>query len=207
MERQVAKSAIDVRLSTRVTPEYARAQGADVIIAAVGAAPVTPAISGIENALGATQAYKNPGSVGERAVILGGGLVGTELGIYLSMLGKSVTVVEMTDHISHGGNFLHIKAIDNEIRRHNVNMRFLTRAVALDGSSVICEDVTTGERVTIDADTVICAAGTTALSDTAKEFYDCAPQFHFIGDCRAAQNLMAATGNAFHVARDIGRFA
>ena len=87
---------MELRLNTAVTPEYARSVGADVIIAALGAVPVKPDIPGIEgnNVLGAETAYADPGRVGMTAVILGAGLVGMELAIYLSMLGKKVRIIE-----------------------------------------------------------------------------------------------------------------
>ena len=51
-ERNVMKNPrIDVRLNTEVTPESARSMGADAIICSIGAAPVVPAIPGIEKAI------------------------------------------------------------------------------------------------------------------------------------------------------------
>jgi pyruvate/2-oxoglutarate dehydrogenase complex dihydrolipoamide dehydrogenase (E3) component len=89
-ERLIAKAGIEVRLSTEVTPDYARSLNADVIVAALGAAPVKPAIDGMdgENVIAAEDAYASPGKVGRTAVIIGAGLVGTELAIYLHMLGR-----------------------------------------------------------------------------------------------------------------------
>ena len=44
----LAKSAVDIRLNTDVTPEYAKQLRPDVIIAAIGARPVKPPVKGIE---------------------------------------------------------------------------------------------------------------------------------------------------------------
>jgi NADPH-dependent 2,4-dienoyl-CoA reductase/sulfur reductase-like enzyme len=38
----ISKAAIDLRLNTEVTPEYAKSVGADVIIAAIGSKPEVP---------------------------------------------------------------------------------------------------------------------------------------------------------------------
>jgi pyruvate/2-oxoglutarate dehydrogenase complex dihydrolipoamide dehydrogenase (E3) component len=83
----ISRSAVDVRLNTEVTPEFAESIGPDAIIAALGSRPFVPNIRGIDgpNVLGAEDVYINPGKAGKRIVILGGGLVGSELAIYLGI--------------------------------------------------------------------------------------------------------------------------
>ncbi|NLB28687.1 MAG: FAD-dependent oxidoreductase [Clostridiales bacterium] len=208
MERQVAKAPIEVRLNTDVTPEYAKAVEADVVIAAVGGKPATPPIPGLngKNVVDAVTAYSDVSLVGDRVAVLGGGLAGTELAIYLATLGKQVDVIEMTDRIGDGGNYLHVMALNLEIKKHNVKMHFNTKAVSVTESGVVAEDTTTGAEKRFEADTVINALGVLPLQDEAKAFFDCAPQFHIIGDCKDAKNLERAVSNAFHVARDIGRY-
>jgi 2,4-dienoyl-CoA reductase-like NADH-dependent reductase (Old Yellow Enzyme family)/thioredoxin reductase len=208
MERQIAKAAIEVRLNTDVTPEYARAANADVVVAALGSKPAEPTIPGVtgKNVVGVAEAYADASIVGASAVILGGGLAGTELGIYLASLGKRVDVLEMLDHIGDGGNFLHVKALNLEIKKYGVNMNFNTKAVRVTDTGVAAEDTATGTERIFTAETVVNALGTLPLHDEAKAFYGCAKQYHIIGDCRAAKNLERAVSNAFHVARDIGRY-
>jgi NADPH-dependent 2,4-dienoyl-CoA reductase/sulfur reductase-like enzyme len=106
--KMVERAGVEIRLNTAVTPEYAESVQADVIISALGARPIKPPIPGIDgqNVLSAEEVFAAPEKVGSRAVILGAGLVGVELGIYLAMLGRSVTIAEMLDRISDGGNFL-----------------------------------------------------------------------------------------------------
>jgi 2,4-dienoyl-CoA reductase-like NADH-dependent reductase (Old Yellow Enzyme family)/thioredoxin reductase len=208
MESQVGKAGVAVRLGTDVTPAYARAQDADVVIAALGARQFVPPIPGTDGArvVSAVCAYRDAAELGESVVILGGGLVGTELAIHLAMRGKSADVVEMLGEIGHGGNYLHVKAIENEIRRLGVRMHFHTKAVRITEEGVVCEDTETGEGKTFEAESVVYALGMRPLQSEAAAFYDCAPQFHIIGDCRSARNLMAAVNDAFCVARDVGRF-
>jgi len=66
-EQLIAKSAIDLRLNTEISPEYAKSIDADVIIAALGAIPIKPAIPGIdgENVMGAEEDYSEPELVGK----------------------------------------------------------------------------------------------------------------------------------------------
>jgi 2,4-dienoyl-CoA reductase-like NADH-dependent reductase (Old Yellow Enzyme family)/thioredoxin reductase len=205
-KRQIGKSAIDVRLDAAVTKALAESLAPDVIIAALGARPVKPNIPGIEggNAVSAEEVYANPQKAGRRVVILGAGLVGTELGIYLAGLRRSVTIVEMAERLNDGGNFLHAVSVNVEICKHGIEMYFNTKAVKITDSGVVCESAD-GERV-FSADTVIYAVGQMPLSEEADALRFAAPRFYQIGDCLSPRNIMAATSAAYTVARDVGRF-
>jgi 2,4-dienoyl-CoA reductase-like NADH-dependent reductase (Old Yellow Enzyme family) len=67
----LAKSAVEIRLNTKVTPDYARQLRPDVIVAAIGARPVKPPIKGIDlpNVLGAETSLSS-GKAGKKLVIL-----------------------------------------------------------------------------------------------------------------------------------------
>ena len=204
-EAAVMKAGIDVRLNTAVDPEYAARFAPDVIIAALGAAPLKPGIPGIDgaNVMAAQDAYTQLDKVGKSVVILGAGLVGVELGLHLISNGRSVSIVEMLDHISDGGNFLHIPGLKVEINRLGLKIDFNTRAKEITPTGVICE--AGGAEKTYDADTVVYAVGQSPARDAAVALGGCAPEFHMIGDCVAPRNITDATSEAFMRARIIGR--
>jgi 2,4-dienoyl-CoA reductase-like NADH-dependent reductase (Old Yellow Enzyme family)/NADPH-dependent 2,4-dienoyl-CoA reductase/sulfur reductase-like enzyme len=202
----VKKAGIDLRLHTEVTPSYAEAVGADVIIAALGARPVRPVIPGIDgkHVMGAEEAYIRPDQVGERAVILGAGLVGLELAVYLAMLGRQVNVVEMADKINDGGNMLHAEGLQLELKKHGICVDLNTKALEITSSGVICS--ANGQTRFYNADTVIYAVGQKPLQDEALSLRFCAPEFYMLGDCAAPRNIYAATSTAYDIARNLGRF-
>jgi thioredoxin reductase len=202
----VVKAGIDLRLHTEVTPAYAEDQGADVLIAALGARPVKPSIPGIGggNVLSAEKAYRNPEQVGEKAVILGAGLVGLELAVYLSMLGRRVTVVEMADKISDGGNMLHAEGLQLELGKHGIAVELNTIASEITEGGVLC---TSGGRSKLyEADTVIYAVGQMPLQEEALALRFCAPEFYMLGDCVTPRNIYSATSTAYDIARNLGRY-
>ena len=206
LDRQAEKLAaagVDIRLGTEVTPDYADRERADVIIAALGARPIKPQIPGIdgENVLSAEEAYVSPEKVGSSVAIIGAGLSGTELAIYLSSLGRKVTVVEVLGEISHGGNIQHLKALNTEIRKCGIDMRFDTKALEVTAEGLISEGP--DGMKTIKADTVIYAIGQRPLWDETESLNYCAPDFYMIGDCVAPRNIMNATSMAFSIARNI----
>jgi pyruvate/2-oxoglutarate dehydrogenase complex dihydrolipoamide dehydrogenase (E3) component len=220
---RVARSPIEVYLNTELTPELARLLRPDVLIVAIGAQPVVPDIAGIEKALMAEDVYADPIKAGKRVAIIGGGLVGIELGIYLARLGRKVEVVEMlpatlvprdaaqiSERISNpgqlepGANIVHGSALAEELKLlPDMTITVSARAVEVSAEGLTVE--VESERRLIKADTVICAAGYRPLSDEATAMYDCAPEFHQLGDCVAPKDILTATQTAYQIARDIGR--
>ena len=209
LRRQVLaleKAGVDVRLHTPVTPELARALSPDAIIAALGARPVKPPIPGIDgpNVLPAEEAYLSPEKAGERPLILGGGLVGVELALYLAMLGKRPEVVEMLEAIGDGGNIIHASALRVELKRRAIPLHFRTRAEAITPEGVRCRDGE-GQEVFCPADRVIYAVGQRSLQEEALALRDCAPEFYMIGDCLSPKNIANATAQGHDVAVNLGR--
>jgi 2,4-dienoyl-CoA reductase-like NADH-dependent reductase (Old Yellow Enzyme family)/thioredoxin reductase len=213
LERQarfVGRAAVDVRLNTPATPELAEELRPDVIIAALGARPVVPNIKGIDgqNVCGAEDVYYNPEKAGKNVVILGGGLVGCELGIYLASLGRRVTIVEMLDSLNDGGNMLQGLAIRLELKRLGIAAHLSTKALEITGQGLVAcpaDGNGSGERTLFEADTVIYAVGQRPLREEAEALRFCAPEFYQIGDCLTPKNITEATRAAYNIARDIGR--
>ena len=208
LERQarlVGRAAIEVRLNTPVTPELADALKPDVIIAALGARPAVPRIKGIDGltVYGAEEIYYNPEKAGKSVVILGGGLVGSELGIHLAMADRRVAIVEMLPELNDGGNMLQGLSIRLELKRLGIAVYLDTRALEITEKGVIAED-SEGQRL-IEADTVIYAVGQKPLREEADALRFCAPEFYQIGDCLTVKNITEATKAGYQTARDLGR--
>jgi 2,4-dienoyl-CoA reductase-like NADH-dependent reductase (Old Yellow Enzyme family)/thioredoxin reductase len=204
----IARSNIDLRLNTEVTPEYAKSLRPDVIMAAVGSEPITPNIPGISgvNVHQAMDVFKNPALATGKILILGAGLVGTELAIYLTgQCGRSVEVVEMLGGINAGSNYVHKSAIEDMIAQKHIPIHFNTKAVEITDKGVRCQGPE-GE-VFHDADTVIHAAGMRPFQEAALRFDQCAPVFHMIGECRKSANILYATSSAYTAAKYIGRYS
>ncbi len=203
--RRIGKTAINVRLNTPVTPELAESLNPDVIIAALGARPIIPKIKGIDgaNVFSAEEIYYNPEKAGKRVVILGGGLVGAELGIHLANMGRNVTIVEMLPELNNGGNMLQGLSISLEIKRLGIEVHLNTKALDINDKGVIGEGPD-GQKL-YDADTVIYAIGQTPLRAEADALRFCTPEFHQIGDCLTPKNITEATKAAYNITRDIGR--
>ena len=203
----IAKSSIDLRLNTDVTPDYAKTEKADVIIAAIGSEPIIPDIPGIDgdNVRHAIEVFEAPSLAKSKTVILGAGFVGTELAIYLKEeFGVDAEIVEMLGDISDGGNHTHKTTVYDAIAQRKIPIHFNTKAVEITGEGVKCQGPD-GE-VFYEADTVIVAAGMKPLQEEAVKFNQCAESFHMAGECRKAANILFATSTAYSAARLIGRY-
>ena len=201
------ESGVKIHLNCGMTPEKAKAQKADVIIAAIGSDPMTPDISGVqnENVYHAEEIFNDPSKAKGKVVILGGGLVGVELAIYLKEAFKTAaTVIEMGPMINTGGNMIHGNSITDALERNHMEVIFNTKAVEITSSGIKCESPEGS--IEISADTVILATGMRPLQEEAITFNECAPEFHMIGECRKAANILFATSTAHVTARYLGRY-
>lgn len=197
--------SIEVHLNCLVTPELAKSFHADVLIAALGARPVVPTfLKGYdrENVIGAEEAYIHPEKTGSRIIILGGGLVGVELGIYLAGMGKKITIIELLPQLNDGGNHLHAKALRNEIRDRCIDVNLGTRALEINEKGVLAEK--NGSQIQFEGDTVIYAVGQRPLQAEAAALHDAAPEYYTLGDCVTPKNITNATSCAYTIARTIG---
>lgn len=199
--KRVADAGVEVRLNTPVTPELARALAPDAIIAALGGRPTVPPIPGIdgENVMLAEDIYRAPARAGRKLVVLGGGLVGCELAIFMAGLGREVTLLEMAPALNFGENRLHGKAIGLELQRLGVDVRLNTKVTAIGA-----DGVTAGGEF-FPADTVAAALGRAPLREEAAALALCAPEFHVIGDCVVPATIYQATSAAYFAALDVGK--
>ena len=139
----IKDSSIDLRTNTQVTPALAKEIKPDVIIAALGSRPMVPKIPGIDgkNVMSAEYAYMHAEEAGDRAMIVGGGLSGIELAVYLSGLGRKASIMEMANSLNFSGNVIHSMALNNELIRYNIKILTSTKAVEINEKGVIGEYV------------------------------------------------------------------
>ncbi|MDR0817972.1 MAG: NAD(P)/FAD-dependent oxidoreductase [Oscillospiraceae bacterium] len=214
-------NGVDARVNREVTPELVKKLKPDVIIAAFGAKPVTPPIKGIELALEATYAYTHLDEIGKKVVVIGGGLVGQELGLYLAMKGREVTIVEQLPFVSDS-NILQSLSLSYEFPKYGVKREFsvaVTEVTATGVNATVSvsppfkpgipfeavppkSELTSGD-VKFDADTVVYACGLRPERSAADALKFMAPEFYQIGDCVSPTNIYDAVIQAYHTSVNI----
>ncbi|MCL1829262.1 MAG: NAD(P)/FAD-dependent oxidoreductase [Oscillospiraceae bacterium] len=139
----IRRSSVKLRLNTALDTRLAGEIAPDVIIAAIGARPIIPAIPGADgkNVISAEYAYMHAEETGNRVVILGGGLSGIELSIYLAGLGKKVVILEMSNALNFSGNVIHSMAVYPELERYGISVATSVKATAVTPEGVSGEFV------------------------------------------------------------------
>jgi len=201
--RRVMKRGINVLLGKEVTPEDISAFMADAVILAIGSEPVVPPVVGIEKAIKALDVYKDISRIGQRVIMVGGGLVGCEVGLHLAKNGRGVTVVEMLDRVAQDSYKMHRIGLIDEMDR------MLTCRTGLKCISVKDGGITVADRENreefISADTVIYAVGMRAKKVEAEKLRSAIkdiPVFE-IGDCVNAAKVYEAVRQGFIAAMSI----
>lgn len=200
----VEKLGVQVRLNTEATPELVTSMEPDAVLAAVGADPIIPPIPGVngKNVITAEQCYEKGlkgEDMGDHIAVLGGGLVGCETALYLSMyLGKRVTLIEMTRAIAQEEYSIPRQALVEHMDEY-VTYYCGVRCTGITQQGTEVAD-SFGNTALIEADTVVLAAGMRARSQQAEQFRGLSLFFEPIGDCVVAKNVRGATRSGYDAA-------
>lgn len=194
---QIQKSDVELYLNTEATRELVEAAQPDVVIVAVGAEQIKPRIPGVDgdNVTMAWDVFGHEEKLGEKVVIVGGGLVGCELGIHLAGLGKQVTVLEMADFLAATAQISERMSLMENMEKYHVVGHTETTVKEITKEGVVAEQG--GKPVSFPADSVVICAGHKPLKDLRDSFRNCAFDVINVGDCVNASTICHAieTGN------------
>ena len=204
LEVRLKKAGVQVLLNTAFGQEDVKNFGADAVIVAVGSQPARPPIPGIEKAIPAAEAHEHMDEIGSRVVMVGGGLVGCEVGLHLAVNGRSVTVIEMTDTVAADAYKMHRPGLLDQMEKLGVGTitGFRCTEIRTDGVSGVDRE---GKETFLPADTVLAALGMQSKSAEAQALAEAAgqAQVFVIGDCNKAGKIYRATHDAYKAAMSI----
>ncbi|MBQ3282475.1 MAG: FAD-dependent oxidoreductase, partial [Atopobiaceae bacterium] len=210
-QRELAQAGVDVRMGEEATPEKVAELDASAVVVAAGSVPVMPrSIPGIDHAkaMSCNEALTEAGhaKVGQRVVVVGGGLVGCEMALDYCRDGREVTIVEaLPDILSAGPSVpsMNSNYLRDGFEYHGATILTSTRLVAITDEGAEVEDAATGEKRTLEADTVVLALGFRPAASHAAEFAVPGVDVYEIGDGRQVGNIMTAIWEAYEVARGL----
>jgi 2-enoate reductase len=202
LSNRIEKLGVNIYLNKEATTELILKTKPEVLFLATGSMPIIPDIRGIERekVVTAVDLLLGKKVVGESVVIIGGGMVGCETGLYLAQKGKKVTIVEIMDKVMRDMsniNRMHILALLND---HHV--RVLTETQVLDisnGGIKITNKFGQAENLT--ADSVVLAAGAKSEIGLWETLKDKLPGVYAVGDCVKPRKLFNAVWEGFRTAR------
>lgn len=198
----VSRRNIKVMLNTEATPELVKKLNPDKLIVAIGAEPIVPPIPGVngKNTLLVKDIFNKGIKLGQKIVIIGGGLLGCEYAVHLASEGKDITVIEMLDEVATEG-IADYKLMLLEKLHAGAKVHTRTRCVSIDDKGVVCDQ--NGKQIRFDADTVVLSVGYKPLKALADKFRDCVYDTRVVGDASAAGKILDAIRSGYKAGMDI----
>ena len=144
--------------------------------------------------------------IGQRVVVVGGGLVGTELAEFLADRGRSVTVLEeggdLATEMAHPRRWRTL----HEARAHGVDFRTRTHLVAITADEVVARTVATdeddGNEVRFGADSVLLASSVqpdSSLAGAIRTGIGDDVEVHVVGDAGSVGYIEGAIRSGYEV--------
>jgi 2,4-dienoyl-CoA reductase (NADPH2) len=229
LDVQLDDVGVDLYLETEVSAEMLVSEGYDAVVVATGARQTVPPIPGIDGpnvvmAWDILEGKEDP--EGQNIVIIGGGAVGSETGMYVASIGtisadtlfylfmnngedietlkelcsqgiKKVTVVEMLDKVCRDVGVSTRWTILQDMRHLGIEMRRNAVAKRIEEDRVVVE--VGGVEEEIPADTVIIAAGSCPAGELYGELKEKGMEVYLVGDAKQARKAIEAIQEGYEV--------
>ena len=191
--RELAKYPIDVQMNTEITD--VQTLDADEIIVATGAVARKIPVKGAETAVEAVDYLLGNKTVGDRIVVIGGGLTGCEIAYDLYLQGKKPVIVEMQDDLitTKGVCLANTSYLRDFFKTNQVPVYLETALSSIEADHVVLKDKE-GKLFTVEADSVILSVGYNPAPVAAKKKH-----VHVIGDAAKVGNLRSVIWGAWDV--------
>ena len=204
-QRELQKLNVEVHLSCPMDADKIKEAHPDTVILAVGSTHFVPASIPLneQKHVSCYDALMKKKPIGEKVVIVGGGLTGCELAYELAVHEqKDVTVVEGLDALLSSGpavpKAVKMMLLDllekgkiTECTGHTLS------EVSAEGAVVKAKD---GSLHTIAADTVITAIGLRPRKDMTQELAGTGIRVYSVGDGRKIGNIRSCVAEAYEIA-------
>ncbi len=203
-ENEMQRLGVNLFLNTEATVEKILEAKPDVVFLANGGVSNIPEVPGIDSPKVATaiDVLKGKAAVGENVVVVGGGMVGCELAVYLAQKGGKITIIEMLPRV-----------LDDMVSVH-ANREMLLKMleennIAILTNTVLDEVTEPGVRVAdknlnkreIPADTVVIATGFASQDNLYEALLEKVDEVYRIGDCVTPGKIINAVWQAYRKAR------
>ncbi|ORU00208.1 NADH:flavin oxidoreductase/NADH oxidase [Anaerovibrio sp. JC8] len=201
MTAQLDSLGVTIRLGQPANIEAIKAIKPRAIIVACGAEPVVPKLPGVdgENVYLAEEVVAGTVQPKGKVAVVGTGLTGLETAEMLCSAGHEVALVEMAPEIGPGI----FPAIRNdELGRllvHKPAVYAGHKLLFIDGNNITVENMSSGEKIQIEADSVVLALGVRPRKKIFDELKEAFPEAEIraVGDARRGGRIGDAIRDGF----------
>lgn len=202
MMNELVKLKVSVHLSEEVTAEKVVSSQPDVVILATGSLPIIPDIPGIkkENVVTAWDVLRGK-EVGKKVIVAGGGSVGIEVALFLSVKGKQVVLIEMLDEIGRDVGPTNRVCLKEALEATDIQVKCKTELLAISEKGITVR-AETGE-YNIITDAIVLALGAKAQYSLYQSLKVKVPELYAVGDCVEPRKMIEAIHEAYDLASKI----
>ncbi len=202
--REMKELGVKVSLNAAVSGEDMIEAKPDVLFVATGSRAAVPPITGLNmddpRILTTRQALLGEKELGDRVVIIGGGLVGCEMALWFTKNGKKIAIVERLPELMTLGDVPYPnKMMLLELLIHHK----IPAITGVSVDSITDSGVNLGKDGELAADSIILATGYRAENSLYQALESRLPQVYLIGDALSPENIKHAVWTAYEVARQI----
>jgi pyruvate/2-oxoglutarate dehydrogenase complex dihydrolipoamide dehydrogenase (E3) component len=185
-----------------VTPEDIKRGGFEAVIVAIGGKSLQPNIpSSDKRKVLQWEDAINGAEMGENVLVVGGGLIGTELALYLAEDGKEVAIVEMLDTVAIGIETAALGVVMGKIAELGITAHTGQRLEAINEEGAVTVD-RFGSKKTFECDNVILALGFSPQRDFAFALREERIEVFEVGDALKPRKIF----DAIHGGHTAGRY-
>jgi 2-enoate reductase len=197
---------VDIKMEHEPCINCIKKQQPDAIVLATGSSVSAPPIPGLDKTVDSLEAIDHPEKLGQKVVIIGGGLVGCEIALDEANHGKDVTVVEALDDIMAAGGagapYPNKQMITDLFAAKGVKVFTHTKLVEVKDEGAVVEKAD-GTKETLAADTVVSAMGFRPTPNLKEEWAQLNVPMYEIGDATGAGTILKAIWDGYDVANSI----
>jgi len=201
---QLKKLGVPIHLNTAITKDDVLAGDYDTVIVATGSTPKVFSLGDDEKVYTAAQVLLKEKDPGETTAVIGGGLVGCELALWLAQNGKKVVLLEALDKLlALNGPICHANKDMLELLVPYHGVEVITSARVTGYKDGVLTAQVGGETKSIPCDSVILSVGYKENNSLYHELQFDVPELYLLGDAKRVSNIMYGIWDAFEVANHI----
>ncbi|HBC93309.1 MAG TPA: 2-enoate reductase [Pelotomaculum sp.] len=203
-EHTLKELNVEIKFNTEVTPALVKENGADTVIIATGSKPKLFNLGDNSKVFTAAEVLLGNADAGSEVVVVGGGLVGCELALWLTRKNKKVTIVEILDRLlALNGPLCHANSemLERLIPYNGIEVLTSSKVIKTTEKGVLVD--VNGKERQIKADSIVLAVGYDSVNDLYEALQYELADIHLLGDARNVANIMYAVWDAYEVAANL----